>query len=150
MKILGVDCSSKSIGCVQLEGDLLKSAMLYGGDKNDFETRLNVMFYLTRDLLHEWEPDIVYIERAIYLQNPKTTLMIDAVVNLIRFACIDKQIAYQMIDNKSWKKIVLRNGNASKDEVRSFVHRTFGEEGLNTQDLCDAVCIALSGAVEKV
>mgnify|MGYP001566114880 CR=1 FL=1 len=144
MKILACDCSSKLIGCIQLENKSVLQCMLYGGSKNDFETRLKVLFVGFRELIDKWKPDVIYIEQAVYVQNVKATLMIDAVVNLVRFVCIDKAIPYQIVDNTVWKKDVLGNGKASKEQITEFV-RARESRSFEIQDLCDAYCLSLFG-----
>lgn len=89
-------------------------------------------------------PQVVFIEQAVYVQNIKATLAIDAVINAVRFTCIRLGIPYFIIDNKSWKKDVLGNGNASKEDIMRFAKVKWGDE-IKTQDEADAACIAMYG-----
>lgn len=145
MKILGCDCSTKLIGCSMLSDDgIIKLTTLLGGDSKDNETRAYKLYGLIKELLDTWKPDRVYIEQAVYLQNVKVTLTIDSVVNGVKYACIDKGITYWIIDNKSWKKDVLGNGNSSKEDIAKFAKMKWGEV-FKTQDEMDAACLAFYG-----
>ena len=147
MRILGCDASSKLIGCVLLGADdgVPITIMLHGGLANDFEKRMEVLFFLMKDILMLHKPDIVYIEQAAYIQNIKATLMIDASINMIRATCIEAHIPYQIIDIKAWKKSVLGNGNASKTQIMDFAKAKIGVELDDNQDLADAFCVATYG-----
>jgi len=144
--ILGCDCSSYSIGCVFLNGEGINPVTIHGGQQNDFDKRVSVMFHEFRKLLKENKPKAVYIEGAVYLQNVKTTLMIARVIDMIIANCIDQDVYYQVIDNKSWKKSILGNGKATKEQIANFAQKKWGET-LSTQDLYDASLIALYGWV---
>lgn len=146
MRVLGCDCSSKLIGCVQINSGKTQDvyvAMLQSDDSS-YEARYDCLYALIKDLLDTWKPDMVYIEQAVYLQNPKVSFMIDGVVNAVRCACIELKIARQIVDNKSWKKDILGNGKASKAQIMDFAKAKWGEI-IKTQDEADAACLALYG-----
>jgi len=144
MRVLGCDCSTKLIGCSMITDKDIITATIYGGNKNDTNVRAEVMYQAIKEILDAWEPEAVYIEQAVYLQNVKVTLTIDAVVNGVRYACIDKNIPYFIIDNKSWKKDVLGNGNSSKEDIAKFSKTKWGDK-FKTQDEMDACCLAYFG-----
>jgi Holliday junction resolvasome RuvABC endonuclease subunit len=143
--VMACDCSSKLIGISLLEKDKIKTCTIYGGDKNDFETRLKVMFKEFNEYLNIETPTIIYIEQAVYLQNVKATLMIDATINLVRFICISRNIPYQIVDNSSWKKDVLGNGKASKEQIMEFAKVKWSDHKFGNQDEADAACLAFYG-----
>jgi len=156
MRVLGCDCSTKLIGCSMITDKDIITATIYGGNKNDTNVRAEVMYQAIKEILDAWEPEAVYIEQAVYLQNVKVTLTIDAVVNGVRYACIDKNIPYFIIDNKSWKKDVLGNGNSSKEDIAKFSKTKWGDkfnkfsktkwgDKFKTQDEMDACCLAYFG-----
>ena len=150
MKILGCDCSSKLIGYVLLDdGKVLDNGVLLGGESKDMNTRAEKLWtdfdWLLQELIDsDWTPNAVYIEQAIYVQNIKATLGIDAVINAVRFCCFKRNIPYVIIDNRSWKKDVIGNGNASKEDIAKFANIKWPET-FTTQDECDAACLALYG-----
>lgn len=147
MKVLGCDCSTKSIGCVMLDSksDEYFCCSLLESKEKDTIVRSEELFFLFKGLLEAWVPDIVYIEQAVYCNNIKTTLTIDSVVNGIKYNCILANIPYQIIDNKSWKKQVLGNGKASKEDIMKFAKIRFPGKIYNNQDLADSSLISLFG-----
>lgn len=144
--IIGVDCSSYSIGYCILNKNSITPIMIFGGQQNDFDTRVEIMYKETKKLLKEHKPKAVFIEGAIYLKNVKTTLMIARVIDMVIANCIDQGLYYQVVDNKVWKKHVLGNGNATKEQIMNFA-KTKWEINFSTQDLADSASIALHGFI---
>ena len=149
MKVLGCDCSSKLIDCVLLGDDNLFKTYSFESKNKDWDIRSRELFSAFQNLIKDMKcdkivPDIVYIEQAVYLQNVKVTLAIDSVINAVKFISYMNKIPYIIIDNKSWKKQVLGNGKASKEQIMEFARLRWGDK-LSTQDLCDAACISLAG-----
>ena len=70
--------------------------------------------------------------------------MIDSTINMVRAACILNKTPYQIVDNKSWKKDVVGNGNSSKEQILSFAKAKWGDI-FKTQDEADASCLAFYG-----
>jgi len=146
VKILGCDCNSRSITCALIDTEVknITTFEVIGGDKNDYKQRVKNMLFEFNGLIKRIVPDVVYIEQAVMLQNVKTTLMIDGVVSVVRDCCILNNIVYEIIDNKSWKKSVIGNGKASKEEIMEFA-RLKGGCKITSQDVADAIAIATFG-----
>ena len=88
---------------------------------------------------------IAFIENSIYVQNFKTSVGITKTIGLVEALLGFHDVPYFPVDNKSWKKDILSNGNASKDEIMHFAKTRWGEEHITEQDYADASCIALYG-----
>ena len=150
MRVLGCDCSSKLIGCVMLDVDDYFYAEVLLADSKDMNTRSEQLFvkfgeFLDDLILNNLRPEAVYLEQAIYMKNVKTTLAIDAVINAARFNCLIRDIPYFLVDNKHWKKMILGNGKATKEEIMKHCKLMWGDK-ITTQDIADASAIALYGA----
>jgi Holliday junction resolvasome RuvABC endonuclease subunit len=50
-----------------------------------------------------------------------------------------------MVDNGTWKKGVLGNGHASKEEIAAYATKVLGIPLNEPQDVYDAACIAEFG-----
>jgi Holliday junction resolvasome RuvABC endonuclease subunit len=147
MKVMGVDCSSYSVACTILSSqDQVSTVTVFGGQQ-DFDRRVEVIFKEFSKTLSKYKPEAVFIEGAIYLKNVKTTLMIARVIDMVIANCISKNIYYQVVDNKSWKKDIISSGNATKDQIKSFVETKWRDQKdkFSSQDLMDAAAIALYG-----
>lgn len=155
MLVLGCDCSSKLIGCVLLGDDnSFFAEVLKAVDLKDTDIRFRDLFNKFRDFLNGLisegkKPNVCYIEQAIYLQNVKTTLAIAGVIDAVRLACFMEGIPYDIIDNKTWKKWVVGNGKASKEQIMEFVKLRWGDK-IISQDVADASAIALYGLKRMV
>ena len=144
---LGLDCSSKGVHGVILDD----SANLCLFEKwvskaSDFEARFPEFlksFYDEVSIIKERFPTLrVAIEAPIFIQNPKTTMQIAAVVYTARFICFLHGLECVPIQNKSWKKYVLERGNASKEDIFLYANMMW-EDAFKEQDHADAACIAL-------
>lgn len=146
---MGLDCSSKGIHGVILDD----SAQLCFSDKwisklPDFESRFPLFlrnFYDELGIIKERFSNLrVAIEAPIFIQNPKTTMQIAAVVYTARFICCLHDLECVSIQNKSWKKYVLKRGDAKKEDIFGYAN-TKWSNAFHDQDHADAACIALWG-----
>ncbi len=145
MKVMGCDCSSYSIDCTILSEEEPLLVTVHGGKFNDFDTRVKIVFNEFNEVLKEYSPKAVFIEGAIYLQNVKTTLMIARMIDMVIANCIKENIFYYIVDNKSWKKDILGNGKATKEQIMSFAKTKWGGIFHENQNLADSSCIAFYG-----
>lgn len=148
MLVLGCDCSSKQIALVLLGNDYFWCENLIAKE-SDSDVRSRTLFREFGVVLDDLEfnslrPNMVYVEQAVYLQNIKTTLSIDSVINAVKFNCVLRSIPYTVIDNKLWKKDILGNGKATKENIFEFASVKW-EGKIDNQDIADAACIALYG-----
>lgn len=144
-KIFGIDCSSYSIGCAIMNKKSIIPIIIEGGRMNSFDTRAEIMFHEFSKVLKEFKPNAVFVEGAIYLKNIKTTLMIARVINFVLASCIENNVYYQIVDNKSWKKDILGNGAATKEQIMEFAKAKWGNIFKDNFDLSDSACIAFYG-----
>lgn len=151
---LGLDCSSRAVHGVVInqEGEL-QTTEKWESNYPTFDERFPRFlrnFYVDLGIIKETFPNIrVAIEAPIFIQNPKTTMQIAAVVYIARFICYLWDIECVPIQNKSWKKYVLDKGNASKQDIFVFAN-IFWREAFKEQDHADAACIALWGRYNYV
>ena len=146
---LGLDCSSKAVHGVlindqaEYQEHFKWMSKLANFDERFVEFLTN--FFDDLGIIKERYPDLqVAIEAPIYIQNPKTTMQIAAVVYIARFICSLHKLECQAIQNKSWKKYVLERGNASKQDIFKFANILWKDK-FKEQDHADAACIALWG-----
>jgi Holliday junction resolvasome RuvABC endonuclease subunit len=146
---LGLDCSSKAIHGVIID-DMGKLCGIHKWVSKlpTFDERFPVFLRNFCDdlgIIKNTFPNIqVAIEAPIFIQNPKTTMQIAAVVYTAQFICSWWDVEYASVQNKSWKKYALEKGNASKQEIFGFAN-IFWKDAFKEQDHADAACIALWG-----
>tara|TARA_R110002020_G_scaffold18947_5_gene65655 strand:+ start:4619 stop:5089 length:471 start_codon:yes stop_codon:yes gene_type:complete len=141
---LGLDCSSKAVhGVVVDDDENIVLQLKAEGKGSDFDSRFSEIFVNFSDYLSKI--DIISgaaVEAAIYIQNPRTTLAIAYVVGGVRVVLQQRSIPHILIDNRSWKKVILGKGNAKKPDIKSFAIEKWGDI-FTEQDFADAACIAL-------
>ena len=120
-RYLGLDCSSKAIHGIILNQ---KGKLIY-----KFRTKKIVSVFDERFLkiIENFAEELgkikvvkTFVEAAIYIQNPKSTIEIARVVGGVQLVCYDKNITCNLVDNTKWKKEIVGKGNCSKADIMSF------------------------------
>ena len=159
MRYMGCDCNSKAIDCFLIETGRKKgkpaiegSAYSFKSKSSDFEKRSYEVFDEFKKFLMGMDVKVVYVEQPVVAygrkQNVKTTLGISNTVNAVRYACHMLKIPVVVVDNTHWKKLILGNGRAKKEEIMVFAKKRWGDV-VTSQDSADASCIALLAYNER-
>lgn len=144
---LGIDSSSKAVHIVSLDGNGKIKFKVKLASK---EPTAPLRFLELVDALFIYfeKPTglkFVAVEQAIYVQNPQTTLALAKVLAAIEICLYKAGIEYKFVQNKTWKKEILKNGGAKKEDILAFAKNTWPKEDFNEQDFADSACIALWG-----
>jgi len=144
MRYLGLDCSSLAIhGAIIDENEELISLHKWASKLKTFDSRFPEMTKeFSKELSKINQVEFASIEAAIFIQNPKTTIAIANVVGAVWAFLLEQSINTSIIDNRSWKKIIIGKGNSSKDDIKKFAEEKWGDK-FPEQDYADAACIAL-------
>ena len=149
--ILGLDCSSRAIhGAVVDENEnlVMQFRTQKPNNKDEFNTRfLNIVDNFAK-ILSKINIEKAFVEAAIYIQNPKSTIEIARVVGGVQITCHKNRVPCQLVDNTKWKKEIVGKGNCSKTQIMEFSVDKRGDVFLE-QDFADAACIALYGVKES-
>ena len=149
--IAGLDCSSKSIHIVLLSlGGKYVTQDSFVNISGDMDAR---MYDLMNQFKLRFEQKdnfykhikVAVVENPIYVQNVKATVGISQVIGAAK-EFLNFYTSVFGIDNKSWKKDVVGNGNASKELIKEFALTKWKEMDQTWgQDFFDAACIAFWG-----
>jgi len=150
-KFIGIDCSSKAVHIVVLDG---KEQLI---DKYKWDSKLetaDARFLDIVDQIHNGLPEfkdaeLVCVEDTIYIQNPLTTRTITAIVYSIIYFLYHYDIKCITAKPQQWKKVlndtaVFKKGQA-KTTIMEYVKNKWVKEEFMEQDYADAACIALYG-----
>ncbi len=159
MNYIGIDCDTKQISMVLLNenGAFSQYYSLNYEHIKDAEERFKYLVEGFEQFKHIYSsPDgsyftscrpkpvvLISIEDSIYIQNPKTSMNIAKVTGYLMSVAIREGIPFKLVDNRVWKKAVLGNGNATKEESIEYAHLTFKQKW--NEHVADAACIALWG-----
>ena len=153
MTTIGIDLGTHKISFAVFEGTELAHALGFDvGTDAPRDTVLAELGHLAHDMALNHSADRVWVENAIMGNNRKYSLQIAQVQGavLADLATVRLQIGTDIrgVDNKAWKKKVIGNGNASKEQIKNYIVDTHPQYALlcgEDQDLYDAVCVGLYG-----
>jgi len=148
MKYIGIDCSSKTLHIVMLgeDGNILEQIKLESKEKES-EKKLRDLLFQFLDLCKFGKfdnNDIFLIEKAIYIQNFWTSLLIAQVVTMTKIILWIYNIKAETVDNRTWKakcNLGLK-GNSNKKLIKEVAIKKWGMDEKLDQDFYDAACIA--------
>ena len=149
---MGLDCSTKAIHSVTLDVDEnVKVQHKWASTEKTFPERFPLLIKdfwedisRIKIIRTEQRQFIATVEESIYIQNPRTTVQLASVVGCVKFGCYYHGFELTGVDNKSWKKVIIGSGNASKADIMAFAIEKWGDV-FDEQDFADAACIALWG-----
>ena len=156
MTVVGIDLGVHKIAVsVFTEGDA--GFTLYRAEA--FETRmaerdmqLMELAAFAYHLCTSHDADSAWVEKPILGNNRKYSLQLaevfGAVCSDLAMARIQGGLDIRSVDNKVWKKEVVGDGNASKDDIRNYIHDVHPAYAAfcgDDQDRYDATCIGVYG-----
>ncbi len=94
--------------------------------------------------------DWAYIEKPMYTRNPASTIAQSAVLGGVRLELERRRIPHSMVDPGTWKKGLGLGGRANKEEITAWAKVHLALDGLQSQDIVDALCIAHWGAQKLI
>lgn len=159
-ELFGCDVSTEKIAVVAFgpEGMLaeeVKSSVVgpRGGKRKDLLSLVDSFYSLL--IVHSSQDATVLIEGLPWVQNRNGIVSFGQVIGALRYACHILGIKSEVVDGKVWKSGLGMKANASKEEITNWLlvdydlppqHRAM-LEGVGTQDIIDAYCIARYGMV---
>lgn len=146
MKIAGIDPDTKSITIVVTEGQYEPSIFRVEAKGRRAEDRIQALAAALETAPVLWD-DVrwVYIELPVMGVNAKALRDQSQVVGIIRSFLWRNGLNNSLVDNGTWKKGVLGNGHASKEEIAAYAQAVLKMPIGQTQDAYDAACIAAWG-----
>ena len=143
-RILGIDCDSRKIAMVCMDmGGHIKYHIILISKSDTAKERLPELINMFNGQLKVINPDHVYIEDSIFIQNYRTSKTISEIIGNIKYSL--KDYDYVTVPVTTWKKGVIGKGNANKDDVKVFILKKYPELEGELQDIIDATAICLYG-----
>ncbi len=154
MRIVGIDADSKLFAVVALDEDVPAGFewFYYKQKGRTSEDRF-------RPLLAEFESivgssmfegvDWAYIEAPVGVRNAGALRAQAYAVGAMRYVLYANDVPYTVIDNGTWKKQVIGNGKAPKEEIAAFAQKQWEMIDSLEQDVYDAACIAQFGRIAR-
>lgn len=153
--ITGVDPSSRKLAIVTTFGDdTLEPEMLTIDLPQDHTEGCGLAFRLFFEYIsglkeRTGHTPFVFLERPLMGKfNPLATIVQCFVSGAVQSACCEALVPVILVQNKSWKKNVVGNGNATKPQIAMWVQDNWAEVydlAGKDQDLLDAAGINRHG-----
>ena len=140
--MLGLDPAVKFLAGIILNDSEIAESFLIMKKSTLDET---LLFFYTSLLTIDC--DVVWCEDITYVRNYKSLIHMSEVLGMLRLVFAQRNIPFHVVNNMSWKKIIVGSGRADKDMIKKRAIELGAPIGLK-QDLYDAWCIAEYGVKE--
>lgn len=156
MKILGVDPGSRVTGFGLIEAQKLKFTYLSSGcirTKGELTDRITTIFIEINQLIKDYQPDIVVIERAFMRPdrpNPDAAIKLGHARGAIISAAGVNGIKMVEYSPNQIKKAVVGKGHAAKDQVSYMVQESLKLNKAPQEDAADALAGAMCHAYHSL
>ncbi len=156
MKILGVDPGSRVTGFGLIKAQKLKFTYLSSGcirTKGELTERITTIFIEIDQLIKEYQPDIVVIERAFMRPdrpNPDAAIKLGHARGAIISAAGVNGISMVEYSPNQIKKAVVGKGHAAKDQVSYMVQESLKLNKAPQEDAADALAGAMCHAYHSL
>ena len=151
LSIIGIDLGVRKIALYSITVGQT-DAWVYESSATERDVQLGEIGAMAHDFALLHNADTIWVEKVIIGNNRKYSIglaeTMGAVLSDLSQLRTSQGVDIRQVDNKAWKKQLIGNGNASKDDIRDYIHVTHpGYAPLceDDQDLYDACCIALYG-----
>ena len=147
--ISGIDPDTKAITGVTLEEGKEPRIYRIEAKGRRAEDRIEKLYASLRVTFFGEPSDWVYIELPVMGVNVKALRDQSVVIGMIRYWLWSNDQPHSMVDNTVWKKGLLGNGHASKEEIADYAKRVLHIPDKHPQDVYDAACIAAWGSRQQ-
>ena len=151
MKILGIDpgLSAMGYGIIEKENQsisLIISDTIRSSSKTPFPERLSQLYLGITQVIEEFQPDVLVMEKPIYCQNMKTALVLGQAGGMAILACAIFNLKFYEFTSLEVKKSISGSGKANKEQVQKMVKVLLNLKECNMNDhqsdaLACAICL---------
>ncbi len=133
------------IGCLQRGGELCDWGAITTKSGTLPEKRLHEIYCSVRELIVEWQPDIIAIEDVFVLKTyPRAAIQLGEVKGIIALAAAEATVEYLQITPTEVKHSLTGNGRATKQQVCRAVQNSLSlKHTIKPEHASDAAAIAL-------
>ena len=154
MIVLGVDTSLRSTGYGVLETQGSRMVALdYGhipnGPKLPVSQCLKNIHAKIAELIAQWNPDVLSVEKVIYGKNANTMMVLGEARGAVIVAGAEAGKEIFEYEPRRVKMSVCGNGMAEKEQVQRMVKTLLGLSELPQNDAADALGLAICHAHTK-
>jgi Holliday junction resolvasome RuvABC endonuclease subunit len=151
MRVMGIDPDTKAITSVILDSDPTRAPIVTRLEAKGrrAEDRIEGLYKELFMSPPQTKIDWVYIESPVMGVNAKALSYQAQVIGMIRYWLWYHDLPHSLVNNGTWKKNVLGNGHASKEEIAAYAQQMLEFGSGELQDIYDAALIAEFGLTRE-
>ena len=143
MRITGYGIIFNSSGTIRYES----SGVIKTNNKDsDLASRLKIIITGLEEVINQFKPDCVAIEKVFVNTNPQSTLLLGQARGAAISAAVIKNLDVYEYTALQVKKSVVGMGHASKSQVQVMVQRLLNLPSIPSQDSADALACGICHA----
>lgn len=147
LTILGVDPGSRKVGFGVIQSGRFHPAYVVSGvvrvEKLPGAERLKTIFESVIQILEQYQPDVVAVEKVFVYKNPSSALKLGQARGVILCAAALKNIPIMEYTPTQIKSTIVGQGHAGKDQVQYMVQNLLKLSESPQEDAADALAAAL-------
>ena len=158
-RIIGIDPGYDRLGIAIIEGPVGREQLLYStcvttSKKQTFPERLAQLGKTVEQLLKEYRPNVLAIEKLFFTRNQRTAMAVSETRGVLLYLATLAGLTISEFTPQQIKKTVTGQGNADKQQVAQLVTRLIKlPPTINTKrldDEIDAIAIALTANAHRI
>lgn len=149
--LIGIDLGVRKLALAVFYEDVLAGAAEYTSPADlPRDVQLSELGHFALGQAHLHDADSVWIEDVLLGNNAGYSLALAETKGAVMgsLSHLRPGCDIRAVNNKTWKKEILSNGNAGKDTVRNYIHAShpaYAPLCDGDQDRYDAACVGLYG-----
>lgn len=153
MRVLGIDPGLQvtGYGLVRTRGarvSVVEAGVVRSDAKDTLANRVRTIYLQLRDILREFEPDVIAVEDLYsHYRHPVTSILMGHARGVLFLAAAEAGVPVESYGATRIKKALTGSGRASKEQVQRMVQSTLRLGTLpEPPDVSDALAVALCHA----
>jgi crossover junction endodeoxyribonuclease RuvC len=146
-RILGIDPGSRKTGFGVVESGRYHPTYVVSGvirvEKYSGAQRLKNIFESVCQIIDQYQPDIMAVEKVFVHKNPRTAIILGQARGVILCAAAIKDVPIMEYTPTQIKSTIVGKGHASKDQVQYMVQNILKLTQAPQEDAADALACAL-------
>jgi Holliday junction resolvasome RuvABC endonuclease subunit len=154
MKVMGIDLGTRKIAYALWQDGVLVETDAYESNAPLRQVQLMDIHDFIWEVVDHIKPDHIFIEDTLVGNNVKYSIQLAQVMGATQVALASRGLSdmfgIYLVNNKTWKKDVVGNGNASKDLVQLWLYQLDTAYSVlcgSDQDRYDAAAIGYYGTL---
>ncbi|MDD3265869.1 MAG: crossover junction endodeoxyribonuclease RuvC [Burkholderiales bacterium] len=150
MKILGIDPGLRNTGfgiinaVNQNDSRYITSGIIETSSIDSLPERIKTILFGLQEVINEYKPDLVSIEKVFVNVNPQSTLLLGQARGAAISACVLLGLPVHEYTALQVKQAVVGYGHAEKEQVQKMVMHFLKLSGKPRSDAADALACALA------